>query len=269
MLRKQKNNITLLNFNNLKEHNNLTHFISTRMGGFSTGKYNSLNLSFKADPNTICTLKNRQHLFESANLLFETLTLGKQVHSSNITIVTADISGSGSSNYQSALSDTDALLTSVPGVAIAVLVADCTPILLFDPVKKIIGAIHAGRMGTISQISRKTVEKMVIQFSTNPANLKVGIGPSICPMHYSISVEAQDQITNTLGRDYLIKNLDGSIGFDLCKANTSQLVTAGVRPENIEMSNLCTFENPELFFSERREGKPTGRFCAAICMNSV
>lgn len=268
MIRHSRGPITYLCFDNLQKQPKLCHFVSTRNGGCSTGKFGTLNLSIKLEPNPKCAIENRRRLFKAVGLTMNKMTVGSQTHSCNVATIEKQMVGLGAEDFQSALPDTDALITSLPDVAIAVLVADCTPILLFDPRRRAIGVIHAGRMGTIHGVAKRTVEEMVAKFSTNPADLIVGIGPSICPRHYLVSDDAQQQIRAARNETFLVHMPDGALSFDLWAANIAQFINAGVTPENIELSQLCTYENAELFFSERRDGKPTGRFCVGICMNA-
>ncbi|MHB8651581.1 MAG: peptidoglycan editing factor PgeF [Minisyncoccota bacterium] len=268
MIECRNGNIAYFCFENLKIYPNLCHFVSTRGGGCSTGKFETLNLSIKLEPESGLAIENRKRLFHAVGLPIESLVMGKQTHTANILRVDGAMAGAGAQSYQSALPDTDALITSSLGAIIAVLVADCVPILLFDPVRKAIGVVHAGRAGTTSEITGKTVERMAAEFSTDPADLLVGIGPSICAKHYSVSEEAQREIRDALGEEYLTLAADGSVHFDLWKANVAQIVAAGVPHKNIEISRLCTYEMANEFYSERRDGKPTGRFCAAICMRT-
>ena len=266
MIKHQVGDIAYLCFSNLQGQSNLRHFISTRNGGCSAGKFESLNLSIKLEPDSNCPIENRERLLQAVGLSIDTLTLGSQTHSSNVTIVQRGMEGSGARHFQTALPDTDALITSLPGITIAVLVADCVPLLLFDPVRHVIGAVHAGRMGTLAEISRKAVETMDRAFASDPANILVGIGPSICAKHYQVSAEAQQQIMESSSADHLMRMANGCAHFDLWGANVSQLILAGVDKKNIEVAELCTNEHSDIFFSERQDKKPTGRFCAGICM---
>lgn len=257
--------ISYLCFEKFQRHDEVRHFVSTRQGGCSEGKFGSLNLSIKLDPHPDSAIENRKRLLDALELPFESLTLGNQTHSSNVTVVQRTMSGAGARTVQTALPETDALVTALPGITISVLVADCVPILLFDPVRRAIGAVHAGRMGTIAEIAMRTVEKMATVFSSDPADIIAGIGPSICATHYQVSAEAQQEICTSSSADYLL-HANGASYFDLWGANIAHLLSSGVARNNIDVAGLCTFENSTMFFSERRDKKPTGRFCAGICM---
>ena len=114
MIKQSIGDINYFCFGNLQKHLNLRHFISTREGGCSTGKFGTLNLSIKLEPDSTCALENRKRLLQSVGLPIETLTLGSQTHSSNVVTVEKSMAGSGSQSFQSALPDTDALITSSP-----------------------------------------------------------------------------------------------------------------------------------------------------------
>lgn len=266
MITRQVENIAYLCFENLQEHHNIRHFVSTRQGGCSAGKFESLNCSIKLEPDSNRVVENRKRLLHAVGLSIDTLTLGSQVHSPNVTTVQMKMAGAGALDFETALPESDALITSVPGITVAVLVADCVPLLLYDPVQRVVGAVHAGRMGTLAEIAQRTVEVMSAQYSTVPSDIVAGIGPSICASHYQVSAEAQQQISESSSSDHLIRIAGGTAHFDLWGANASQLIESGVSKENIAIAKLCTYENAEMFFSERRDKKPTGRFCAGICM---
>ncbi|MCC6697453.1 MAG: laccase domain-containing protein [Candidatus Hydrogenedentes bacterium] len=161
------------------------------------------------------------------------VTVGKQVHGTRVVIVAAGDRGRGSAIGHAPFAETDALITGEVGLPIAVTVADCVPILLFDPVTEVIGVAHAGRAGTVQGIARCTVEAMAASFGTNPADVHAVIGPSAGPTSYEVSEE--------LAREFLEAGLPtrGRL-LDLWEANAGQLVKAGVPRGQITVSGICT-----------------------------
>lgn len=144
----------------------------------------------------------------------------------------------------------DAMITDKKGIGLAIRVADCVPILFFDPVRSAIGLAHAGWRGTLKKITSKTIKSMKQYFDTTPKNLIVGIGPCICVKHYEVDEAV----------------LPGAKGhFDLRIANRIQLIEAGVKTKNIEIMPYCTYERTDLFYSYRAEGK-TGRIMTGIML---
>lgn len=154
--------------------------------------------------------------------------------------------------------DHDALVTAQPRVLIGVKTADCTPILLCDPVRNVVGAVHAGWRGTAALVASRAVEAMQAEFSSDPADVVALIGPAIRECCYRVGEEVIAAFSKHLG-DEFCRDQDGTIHADLHGANRRALETAGVRPANIHSINLCTACNPGLFFSHRRDAGKTGR----------
>jgi YfiH family protein len=254
-------------FNSLSKYRCISHFISTRNGGVSPHPFSSLNLSFRSIDKYENVLKNRLVLLDSLNIPIESVTLGKQIHSGNIAIVNDTDRGKGSRNYDSAINDSDALITNKLNICIMVLLADCVPIFFFDPKNMAIGIAHAGRAGTENRISVNTALLLTKYFNCKLDDIIVGIGPAISKKYYKVSTDTALQVEKSLpsGSKSITYNDNYAI-IDISLANQEQLVDIGIPEKNIESSNLCTFSLPDIFFSERRDGKPTGRFGAGIML---
>lgn len=160
----------------------------------------------------------------------------------------------------------DALITSVPGVAIGVLTADCLPILLFDPVKMVVAAIHAGWRGTIMDIAKSTVERMATEYGSSAKDIISSIGPHIGPCCYTVGEDVAKEFIKKFGANNSIIEEDtvGSIEAEsarlsLAEANILELEDVGVRKENIEDTAICTMCNKDSFFSYRGDDGTTGR----------
>ncbi len=169
------------------------------------------------------------------------------------------------------IKETDALITSQPGICLCVQTADCVPILLFDPVKKVIAAVHAGWRGTVNLIVEVAIQKMVVEYHSSPKNILAAIGPSISPEIYEVGNEVvlavQKSIPNS--KTTLRKNSSGKFHFNLWEANRQVLIETGVASENIEILGECTFQNSNKYFSARREGIDTGRIVSGIILLEV
>jgi YfiH family protein len=154
----------------------------------------------------------------------------------------------------------DAMITRMPGVTLMMRFADCVPILLFDPVNRVVGLSHAGWKGTINKIAGKTVEKMKATYGTDPDSLLVGIGPSIGPDHYSVGADVVEQVVSSFGdsSDQLLLSHQGKSYFDLWKANIINLTEVGVN--KIEIAEICTQCRLDDWYSHRGEQGETGRF---------
>ena len=259
MITKSENKIKLLQFNNLSEFENIIHFSTTRVGGKSTGKLQSLNLGYTVNDNPLNVTSNVESLAHVFGFNREQMVSPKQTHSKNIGVVK-------SNKY--IFPNTDALITNVPGICIFVRTADCVPILLFDPVQKAVAAIHSGWKSTVQEIAKHTIEIMQKEYGTNPTDLVAGIGPSIGPDVYEVGPEVIDQFQNQFSFDNYITPINNSEKglLNLWKVNKQILIHSGITESNIEIAEICTFSNPELFYSARRNGVKTGRLATGIML---
>jgi len=267
MIEKKIDFVTLLFFENLLKHQEIRHFVSTRTGGFSTQPYNSLNLGLHVGDDPDYVRKNRKRLALATGIPWKSLTLARQIHSGNVTAVSKALRGRGSANHNEALNATDAMVTDVPGICLVILVADCVPMLFFDPLKRIIAVAHAGWKGTLKSIALHTVRAMENAFGSSPHNIIAGMGPSIGPCCYEVGPEVISRVRSIFppSKGYILNESgDGKGYLDLWKANLDQLLHAGIERKNIEMAMKCTCHNPDVFFSYRHQQGETGRFGAGI-----
>ncbi|MFA5035224.1 MAG: peptidoglycan editing factor PgeF [Candidatus Margulisiibacteriota bacterium] len=225
----------------------VTHFFSTAAAG---------NLSYYVGDDPANVTANRQRLTKTLNL--SNLTTAQQVHGSQLVIVTQGMGGRGSHDHESAIPETDALITNLPDVCLMVQVADCVPILLYDPIKRVIAAVHAGWRGTVANIAGKTVGAMRQAFGSSPADIIAAIGPSIGACCFEVGEEVR------LAAVKLPSSLLKDNHFDLWGANDYWLKEAGVN--KVETSRLCTSCNNDQFFSYRKSGGKTGRSGAGIML---
>ena len=162
----------------------------------------------------------------------------------------------------------DSIITSRGNLAVLMLFADCVPILFFDPVKKAVGMAHAGWQGTVSRVAGAAVRAMADAFLSDPADLLVGIGPSICPEHYQVGQDVIDRVEKTFGANsgLLTHRADSKAQLDLWRANVQVLIDSGVREDHIEVAGVCTAEHPHDWYSHRGEKGKTGRFASVIAL---
>jgi polyphenol oxidase len=258
-------NSTFFKFDIFAPFHEIRHFVSSRKGGVSKGVYEGLNLGFGTEDNAEDVLENRYILAEALGIPLDWFVLPRQTHSANVVKVDYSHRGLGTVDRDSAIANTDALITNCKNLFISIQVADCVPILLLDPVNSAIAAIHAGWRGTAANIVMQTIEVMQHEFGTIPVDLIAGIGPSIGACCYEVGEEVTKSFNNHIDNSILIKN-NGSIHLDLWKANQLQLIRAGVSESNIEIAGLCTKCNHHLFFSSREGKGNTGRFVAGIML---
>lgn len=270
MLETHFQSLPTFRFQNLSKHSGIDHFVSTRTGGLSPPPYESLNLGFHVEDNAKTVLQNRERLAANIDISLSDFTIAKQIHSGKVTIVTEEMRGYGAADLDTAVEATDAMITDVPRLCLMVLAADCVLVLLFDPQKRVVAAVHAGWRGTVKLATQNTAETLKQEFNCNPAELLVGIGPSIGPCHYEVGPEVIAQVEETFGgtEGYINNETpDGKGYFNLWEANKRQVIAAGIPAQNIEVAQICTYCNAHLFFSERHQKGRTGRFGAGIMLS--
>ena len=230
---------------------NLVTGESTRHGGVSPAPYNSLNLGGSTKDSQENVLENNKRFFDALNIDFEKVAKSHQVHSADILNVTTAGRFEG---Y-------DALITNIPNVQLAVTIADCTPILIFDPVQKAVAAIHAGWRGTVQEIVLKTGLAMQKEYGTNPEDCLAYVGTCIDACSFEVGADVADNFNSKFKQWDDQKN---KFFVDLKLANKDQLIRFGIRPENVEISPFSTVLNNEDYFSYRFENGLTGRMLATI-----
>lgn len=207
---------------------------------------------------------NRDAFLREVGVPADALTLGRQVHGVSVAVVTRDDRGRGRPPRFDGFPATDALATAEPGVALGTVVADCVPLLLYDPRRHVVGLAHAGWRGTVGGIATRLVETLSAAFGSRPEDLVAGIGPSIGPCCYEVGDEviAAWHSAGVAHPDTAIVRNGKKYHFDLWRANRAQLVAAGVNDTAIECSEECTRCRHERYFSYRahRAGlAPSGR----------
>ncbi|MFQ5587995.1 MAG: peptidoglycan editing factor PgeF [Nitrospiria bacterium] len=166
----------------------------------------------------------------------------------------------------------DALITDAPRRLITVGTADCTPILLLDPVKKVCAAVHAGWRGSVLDIAGKTVRKMISDYHAKPENIFAGIGPTIHPCCFEVGPDVVEAVSqNTPYGDWVFSQKETRQGIekqrlDLVRLNRLQLIDAGVPANQIETAGLCTHCLPNLFYSFRRDRRKLGNMVSGIML---
>ena len=246
---------------------NIVHGISSRLGGTSKQPFSSLNLGLHTGDEDRQVIANRQLFSQGVGVEADDIVTAQQVHRDNVVVVGLEHLGKGAQIYSEAIEDTDALITNVPGVPLLLFFADCVPVMIVDPVKKVIGIAHAGWKGTVDYIGQKTVLAMQTHFGTNPQQCLVGIAPSVGPCCY----EVDDVVINKLKDKFenweqLLDQKGSKWHLDLWQANRLQLEQIGVQTSNIVVSKVCTVCNSKLFFSYRAENGCTGRMGAVIVL---
>lgn len=260
----------MLQFPRLSGDCNISHFITTRHGGVSTGAFASMNPGGYSGDDPECVRVNRLLLSEAMGFSPEKLVIPYQVHGAEIRFLTSSFLTRTVSEQRAFLQGVDAVVTNVPGICVAITTADCVPVLLYAPDRKLVAAVHAGWRGTVQHIVAKTVRCLVEQYGCNPVIMQAGIGPSIGLEAFEVGEEvvtAFQEAGIDLAEVMKRHAETGKAHLDLSKANRMQLLGAGLSDANIEVSGLCTYTNETDFFSARRLGVKSGRIVTGIFMN--
>lgn len=239
--------IPFLQFPGLSRIERLRHAVYTRLGGSSRPPYRSLNISSAVGDKSDHVAVNRQRIQQAFGA--PSLQEMNQVHGDHIVVLTHEQGGVPQGEAPVA----DAMVTTLPGVALMVKQADCQAIVLFDPAKKVVAAIHCGWRGNTVNLPARVVERMQFSFGCSPADMKAAIGPSLGPCC------AEFTSHETLFPGHFRRFMVRSNHFDLWEASRTQLIDAGLSKDRIETAGICTRCRADLFFSYRRE-KTTGRF---------
>ena len=261
-----KNGVLYITFPKLDKTEGQLHAFSTRMGGVSTGDTASMNFSFTLDKSADAVKENFRIFCDAVGFDPEKLVLSQQTHTSNIRKVTAEDFGKGVWTERD-YSDVDGLVTDVKGAVLVTQYADCTPLIFFDPVKKVAATSHAGWRGTVAEIGKKTVRIMASDYGCDPKNIIAAIGPCIDKCCYEVDDPVIDEIKKL---DYLdltacyTEKRNGRYMLSLKEVNRQILINAGILPQNIDVSDLCTCCNAEFLHSHRKTGGKRGTLAAFI-----
>ncbi len=236
------------------------HGVFTRLGGVSTGAWASLNVGSTVGDDPDAVSRNRHLLLAALGLESRRECTVWQVHSADTIVVNGAVPG------ERVLAQADGMVTDRTDVALTMRFADCVPVLLYDPVRKVIGIAHAGWRGTVIGAGPGAVRKMVEVYGSCVRDIQAGIGPSIGPARYQVGEDVVTAVQKAYGQlDGLIhRAADDSAYFDLWEANRRSL--AGVGVEQIEVAGICTASRTAEFFSHRAECGKTGRFGAVIAL---
>lgn len=243
------------------------HCFTTRLGGVSQGHLASMNIGLHRDDVWENVLENYHILGKVVGFQPENLVLTHQTHTDIVRVVGEAQRGAGL--FAPELNDCDGLITNSPGTGLVVFSADCTPILLHDPVTGAVGAVHAGWRGTAAGIGAKAAEAMVSHFGCRIENICVAIGPNIGQCCFETDADVPEALINALGSAAAAHiRTSGTKYFpDLKAINALWLQNVGIR--NIDISTECTACNTRRFWSHRRHGNMRGSQGAIIICKEV
>lgn len=240
----------------LAQHKNIMHAFTTRIDGNSL--YGN-NLAYHVNDDSSDVDKNHHELSKYLKYPIKRLVHMNQVHGDKVINIDQDY------NFKETPT-CDALITQEKETPLMVMVADCNPILIYDPKKEVIATVHAGRAGIFANILPKTIKKMQEIYQCEPKDILVSLGPSIHQCCYEVGSEIKEE-TDNLGFDYAVKTVENSYFLDLKSIADQQLRGIGIERKNIEISQYCTACNTDTFYSYRAEKNSCGRFAGVIMLN--
>ena len=263
-----KEGVGYLTFPALEAFPFVRHAFSTRLGGVSKGEFFSMNLSFhRGDPQEN-VLENYRRICQAAGFPYDGLTASAQDHHTVIRRVGTRDKGIGIFRPRD-MESVDGLVTNEPGVVLVTYYADCVPLYFLDPVKRVIGLAHGGWRGTAGRIGEKTVQKMEHDFGCRPEDILGAIGPSIGKCCYEVDEPVAREFLALSDLDtekFVFPGENGKYRLDLWETNRQIMVSAGLRPEHISVTDLCTRCCHDLLISHRATGGKRGGMAAMMCL---
>lgn len=245
------------------------HGFSTRIGGVSKEHLGTMNLSFSRGDDAEAVRENYRRMANALDVSYDSFVFSQQTHTTNVRTVTADDRGKGilhPLDYQ----DVDGLITNVPGLCLSTFYADCVPLYFVDPVHRSIGLSHSGWRGTVGRMGQVTLQRMTEEFGTDPSDVIAAIGPSICQDCYEVSEDVIEQFQSTFSQEHwdelYYKKENGKYQLNLWKANEIVMLEAGVKKENIAVTNICTCCNSDILFSHRASQGKRGNLAAFLSL---
>ncbi len=238
----------------LLDHPGIAHGFTTRRGGVSRGPYESLNLSWSSGDEKAAVYENRIRVARALRL--PELVFANQVHGNAVVRVDrAPESGRPVGPF-------DALITDRPGLGLVAQTADCAPVLILDPRRPAVAAVHSGWRGVVHNVAAAAVSALAEAYGSERDELIASIGPTISRANYRVGPDVLGVIEAEFGKldNGLIgpSDADGGAHLDISEAVNRQLVSAGLRPENIARLPACTFADPRFFSSRRARGLSFG-----------
>lgn len=265
----ERENVPFLKFPLLEESKVVEHGFSTRLGGVSTGIFESMNLSFVRGDDDALVQENYSRIARAIGVKKEKMVCSKQTHTTNVLVVSEEHAGNGVV-FENQLDDIDGMITNVPGLCLATFYADCVPLYFVDVKKHVIGLSHSGWKGTVGKIGAVTIQKMKESFGSESEDIVCAIGPSICQDCYEVSEDVIDEFKSAFVEsswsELFYKKTNGKYQLNLWKANELIMLEEGIRPEHIAVTNVCTCCNSEVLFSHRASKGQRGNLGAFLAL---
>jgi YfiH family protein len=254
----------------------LTAGITGRHGGESREPWSALNVGLHVGDEPAAVVRNRRRVAEALDWPFEAWTCAEQVHGDRVRRITEQDRGRGKDARETAIADTDSLMTDVPGILLTSFYADCVPLFFHDPDHGAVALAHAGWKGTVLEIAAKTIMAMSTTYGSRPERIRGAVGPAIGDCCYEVDEPVISRIiplvqelskSDGIRESGMINYAEtGKARLNLKEINRQIMIKAGILPMNIEITERCTGCERDLFYSHRRENGNTGRMASWIGM---
>ena len=241
------------------------HAFTTRLGGVSGGIFDSLNLAQNRGDDEVNVRENYRRICRKIGILQESLVFTRQIHENTVKTVTRE---DAHALFAKTPYECDGLVTADPEVSLIISIADCVPVLLHDPVRGVIAAVHAGWRGTVKNICGVAVEKMAAELGCALGDIRAAIGPSISACCYETGAEVPEALFAAMGDGALscVTARGEKYMVDLKRANRLFLQNAGLPEENIFVSEDCTMCKSDVYWSHRATHGQRGSQAAIITL---
>lgn len=228
-----------------------------------------MDLSFVRGDEEEAVRENFRRIGASMGVSCEDMVFSQQTHTTNVRVVTEQDRGMGMTRPLE-YSDVDGLVTNVPGLCLVTFYADCVPLYILDPVQKVIGLSHSGWRGTVGKIGKKTVEMMTKEYGSDPKDILVAVGPSICQDCYEVSEDVIQQFQQNFDPIYweriFYQKDNGKYQLNLWAANACVFQESGILKEHMAVTNVCTHCNSDVLYSHRTMGNDRGSLAAFLAL---
>ena len=266
---KSRNGVSYLQFPEFEKTGLVKHLFSTRAGGVSEGYLGTMNLSYSRGDKKENVDENFRRISEILDCPLERFVLSAQTHTTNIRIVSKEDGGKGifkKADY----TDVDGLITNEKNLVLSTFFADCVPLFLLDTKRQVIALSHSGWRGTVGKIGEKTIEIMCSEFGSEKKDIITAIGPSICKDCYEVGPEVAKAFYDIFSKEQTDKIVypkkAGHYQLDLWQANYQIFLDAGLQPQQICTTDICTSCNKENLFSHRASNGKRGNLGAFMML---
>lgn len=244
------------------------HCFTTRFGGVSKGIFESLNLSFHRGDEPAAVEENFHRVSQALGVEYGNFVFTDQTHTTNVKRVCLEDAGKGLTRERG-YSDVDGLITNEAGVVLSTFYADCVPLYFVDVSNHAIGLSHSGWRGTVRRMGHVTLEAMRREFGSKPEEVVCAVGPSICQDCYEVGKEVAEEFIQefpSYRQEILEYKGNGKYQLDLWRTNEIILLEAGIKPEHLSVTDVCTCCNSEILFSHRASHGKRGNLGAFLCL---